>query len=241
MFELHGIGCEMDDEAARRTQEQREAKEQRKREDLLAALRLETRLGRANPPTAAHAEEERKRRYDRIVEILHKAEEGSPEASYIDAETTELLRAELVRLGRAGPDAAPLHDGGAMTPLVSVERFNTILYCRHWLPTVLFYRDDLGLPVADESDWFVEFRVTAGSSLSIADSARATVDHVAGQGITLSWRVTDIAAARERFVERSLQPSEIRTVRNTAAFYVADPEGHRIELWSAAHPDVATS
>jgi catechol 2,3-dioxygenase-like lactoylglutathione lyase family enzyme len=232
--ELQGIGCEMDEKTRR-------AKEQRKREDLLAGLRLETRLGRANPSTPARAEKERKRRYDRIVELLHKAENGSPETTYIDAETTELLRGELARLGRAAPGAALSHGEGPATPLVAVERFNTILYCRQWLPTVRFYRDELGLPVVDESDWFVEFRVTGGSSLSIADSARATGDHVAGEGITLSWRVTDLTAARERLVERELQPSEIRTVRNGAAFYIADPEGHRIEVWSAAHPDVGSA
>ena len=225
----------MDEEAARR------AKEQRKREGLLAGLRLETRLSRANPSTPVRAEGERKRRYDRIVEILHKVEDGSPETSYVDAETTELLRGELARLGRAGPGGAPPDGDGLATPLVAVEQFNTVLYCRHWLPTVRFYRDDLGLPVVDENDWFVEFRVTGGSSLSIADSARAPVDHVAGQGITLSWRVTDLAAARERLVERALQPSEIRTVRNAAVFYVADPEGHRIEAWSQVHPNDATS
>jgi catechol 2,3-dioxygenase-like lactoylglutathione lyase family enzyme len=225
----------MDEDTARR------AKEQRKREDLLAGLRLETRLGRANPSNPARAEAERKRRYDRIAELLRKAEDGSPEVSYIDAETNELLRGELAKLARPSPATPPPHGDGPATPLVAVERFNTILYCRQWLPTVRFYRDDLGLPVIDENEWFVEFRVTGGSSLSIADSARATVDHVDGQGVTLSWRVTDIAAARERLVERALQPSEIRTVWNAAIFYVTDPEGHRIEVWSEADPDVAAS
>lgn len=218
----------------------RHAKEQRKREDLLAGLRLATRLDRANPSNPARAEAERKRRYDRIAEILRKAEDGSPELSYIDAETTELLRGELAKVGRPSPATPPPDGDGPATPLVAVERFNTILYCRQWLPTVRFYRDDLRLPVVDENEWFVEFRVTGGSSLSIADSGRATVDHAGGQGVTLSWRVTDIAAARERLAERALQPSEIRIIWNAAIFYVTDPEGHRIEVWSEADPDAAS-
>jgi anti-sigma factor RsiW len=50
-----------------------------------------------------------------------------------------------------------------------------------------------------------------------------------------------LATARERLVERALQPPEIRALRNAAPCYIADPEGHRIEVWSEAHPDVATS
>jgi hypothetical protein len=76
------------------------------------------------------------------------------------------------------------------------------------------------------------------STLSIADSARTPIDHVGGQGITLSWEVADLGLARQRLVDRGLEPSEIRVVWNAAAFYVTDPEGHRIEIWSEHHPDI---
>jgi catechol 2,3-dioxygenase-like lactoylglutathione lyase family enzyme len=218
----------------------RQARDRRRREDLLAALRLETRLRTANPPPPARAEQERQRRYSRIAEILRKADAGSPDASYVDAQTAQLLRQELARLERGEPSAASEGDETA-TPLLAVERFNTILYCRHWEATVRFYRDDLALPVVADNDWYVEFQTTIGSSLSIADAARTTIDHVGGQGITLSWMVADLATARQRLVEAGLGPSEIRTVWNAAAFYVFDPEGHRIEVWSQDHPDMAIS
>lgn len=97
-----------------------------------------------------------------------------------------------------------------------------------------FYRDDLSLPVEHESDWFVEFLVAGTSYLSVADSARASIDDVNGQGITLSWQVADLVATRTRLRERGLDPSDIRDVWNARACYLFDPEGHRIELWAQA-------
>lgn len=221
----------MDEEAAHR------ARELRRREDLLAALRLETRLQQANPPPPARAEEERQMRYDRIARILHEVDAGDPDVAYVDDVTAGLLRAELVRLERAG--APPPEDGDRVAPLFAVERSNTILYCEHWAPTVRFYRDDLGLRVVAENDWYVEFRITSVSSLSIADASRTTIDHVGGQGVTISWRVADIAVTRNRLLDRSLAPSEIHIVWNAAAFYILDPEGHRIEIWSEDLPEAS--
>ena len=220
------MGCAMDEEDARRT------REQRRREDLLAGLRFETRLRRANPPPPARAEEERRLRHDRITEILRKVADGSPDVAYVDAATAELLRRELIRIERAAPSAPALDDDDVTTPPFVVERSNIVLHCRQWLPTVRFYRDDLGLPVLADNDWYVEFRITNESSLSVADASRATVDHVSGRGITLSWLVSDLADVRRRLVDRSLQPSEIRTGMSADAFSVTDPEGHRVEIWS---------
>lgn len=126
-------------------------------------------------------------------------------------------------------------------PLVEVVRTNTILYCRAWDRTVRFYRDDLALPVMHESEWFVEFRVAGTSFLSVADSARATIDDVEGQGVTLSWQVADLAATRERLLDRGLDPSDVRDVWNARACYLFDPEGHRIELWAEGSPPVVGS
>lgn len=222
------------DEAALR------GRQQRKREDLLAGLRLETRLSRANPPVPARAEEERLLRHDRIAEILRKVDDGSPDVAYVDAATAELLRRELIRLERAAPSAAS-HDDDVTAPPLAIERSTTILLCRHWLATVRFYREDLGLPVLADNDWYVEFRITSEASLSVTDAARASTVHVAGQGTTLSWRVSNLAEARKRLADRSVQPSGIRTVTNAAVFYVTDPEGHRVEIWSTDHRDIDTS
>ena len=216
----------MDETAALR------AKERRRREDLLAGLRLEARLREANPPPPARAEEERRRRYDRIARLVRQAEDGVPDASYIDDATMAVLRTELVRLERPGPDAAPPPAVGAIGPLVSPVRANTILYCRRWRETIAFYRDGLCLAVIADHGWFVELSIASGTSLSVADATRATIDSVDGQGITLSWQVTDLTATRTHLLRHGLVPSDVRTVGDAAAFYLIDPEGHRIEIWS---------
>jgi len=127
-------------------------------------------------------------------------------------------------------------DDESAHPLRGVDRANTILYCRHWPATVRFYRDELGLDVVHDTDWFVEFRLTGESYVSIADAARATIDDVGGQGITLSLHVADLSTTRRRLIERGLSPSEMRTVWSATACYLFDPEGHRIELWTESLP-----
>jgi len=212
----------MDDDAVR-------ASERRRREDLLAGLRLEARLREANPPMPARAEEERRRRYDWIAELIRRAEDGVPDASYIDDATMAVLRTELARLERPGPDAAT---PGAIRPLVTPARSNTILYCRRWRETIAFYRDELGLAVLADHGWFVELAITGSTSLSVADAARATIDGGDGHGITLSWQVTDLAATRTRLLQNGLAVSDVRRVGDAVACYLTDPEGHRIEIWS---------
>lgn len=222
----------MDQDAAR------QAKDRRRREDLLAGLRLEARLRDQNPPAPARAEQERRRRYDRIATILRKVDDGSPDVSYIDAQTAQVLRGELARLERAESASAA---EAVATPLVAIERTNTILYCRNWLPTVGFYRDDLHLPVVAESHWYVQFGVSAGSTLSVADATKTTIGSAGGQGITLSWRVADIEATRDRLVDGGLEPSDIRTMGSATALYLTDPEGHRVEVWSGSPPGTSRS
>lgn len=129
-----------------------------------------------------------------------------------------------------------IDDDDLTHPLRGVDRTNTILYCRHWHATVGFYRDDLGLDVVHTTDWFVEFRLIGESYLSIADAARATIDDVGGQGMTLSLHVADLSTTRRRLIERGLDPSDARTVWNADVCYLVDPEGHRIEVWADGSP-----
>ncbi len=68
---------------------------------------------------------------------------------------------------------------------------NTILYCQQWQTTVDFYRQVLNLPITHESDWFVEFQLTASAHLSVADERRATIKSSGGAGITLTFQVDD--------------------------------------------------
>jgi catechol 2,3-dioxygenase-like lactoylglutathione lyase family enzyme len=123
-------------------------------------------------------------------------------------------------------------EGAAISAFVSIGRANTILYCARWHETVEFYRSVFGLPVELSNDWFVEFRLTSSSFLSIADAARATIGAVGGQGVTLTWMVPDPAATRTALQERGIEVTLLERRWGANAFYCHDPEGHRIELWS---------
>ena len=107
-----------------------------------------------------------------------------------------------------------------------------MLYCELWSETVAFYRSVLGLSVAFHNDWFVEFQLTSSSFLSIADSARATIGAVQGQGVTLTWQVVDVGEARAMLEASGVAMTEIERRWGADACYCHDPEGHRIELWS---------
>lgn len=113
-----------------------------------------------------------------------------------------------------------------------LKSVNTILYCRQWKETVVFYRDRLKLPVSFSTQWFVEFALTDGARLSIADHRRTSVKSGRGKGITLSLEVTDIEALWKNADESGLKPSDIRHHPwDARIFYVFDPEGHRLEFW----------
>jgi len=111
-----------------------------------------------------------------------------------------------------------------------VSRTNTILYCRHWLSTVVFYRDVLKLTVSHETDWMVEFQLSDKSYLSIADTKKATIEDVDGRGVTLSFQVQDLEGIRLQLQSVGIETSDIRRVWDARAFYIHDPEGHRIEI-----------
>lgn len=113
---------------------------------------------------------------------------------------------------------------------------NTILYCRHWDLSRRFYREVMGLtPTHEQGDWFIEFRVNERAHLSIADASRCTIEPADGKGLTLSFFVKDLREAHAHFVAHGLQPDPIRDRHDWRApyFFVRDPEGNRIEFWSA--------
>jgi catechol 2,3-dioxygenase-like lactoylglutathione lyase family enzyme len=115
---------------------------------------------------------------------------------------------------------------------LAIERTNTVLYCARWSETVAFYRSVMGLAVAFENDWFVEFRLTSSSFLSIADASRATIGAVNGQGVTLTWQVEDLSAIRTLLESKGVATTPTRRRWNADVLYCHDPEGHRIEFWS---------
>ena len=115
---------------------------------------------------------------------------------------------------------------------VSIDRANTVLYCDEWAATVVFYRELLGLEVAHETDWFVEFRLTTDAFVSIADAGRATIDAVGGKGVTLTLHTDALVATRALLDDRGVATTPISRRWGADVFYCHDPEGHRIEFWS---------
>lgn len=128
-----------------------------------------------------------------------------------------------------GTTARPLRDDD---PMVVVERTNTVLYCDDWAETVAFYRNELGLTVAFENDWFVEFAVHAGAFLSVADASQSSIRPGDGAGLTLSWQVADIAAVRSSLAEAGVAVGALTRRFGADVFDVFDPAGNRIEFWS---------
>jgi catechol 2,3-dioxygenase-like lactoylglutathione lyase family enzyme len=114
----------------------------------------------------------------------------------------------------------------------AIKRINTILYCRNWDETVTFYRDVLKLDVHHEAKWLVEFQLIDNTFLSIANTAFTTIQSSKGSGITLSFQVEDVDIVRRRLQEIGIETGPIKVIWGARAFYVFDPEGHRIELWS---------
>lgn len=121
--------------------------------------------------------------------------------------------------------------------VVTIERVNTVLYCAAWAHTVAFYRDTLGLPATFENDWFVEFRLTGDTFISVADASRASISAVGGQGITLTLQVADVARVRDLLAGRCVTLTPISNRWGGMVCSCRDPEGHRIEFWSAESRD----
>jgi predicted enzyme related to lactoylglutathione lyase len=114
----------------------------------------------------------------------------------------------------------------------NIKRVNTILYCLNWADTVKFYREVIKLSVNHETEWLVEFQLKDNSFLSIADAAFTSINSAKGSGITLSFQVENVDGAHHRLQEMGVSPGPIKPIWGARAFYIFDPEGHRIELWS---------
>ena len=113
-----------------------------------------------------------------------------------------------------------------------IVRSNTILYCDHWNETIKFYRDILKLSIHHETDWLVEFQLLDRAYLSIADAHRTSIKSAKGDGLTLSLEVKDVDRAHGLLLAAGVKVSPIKPIWGARAFYLHDPEGHRIELWA---------
>ena len=123
--------------------------------------------------------------------------------------------------------------GAVPQPLFAVARTNTILYCAQWAATVAFYRDQLRLPITHATNWFVEFQVGEQAYLSIADSARATIQPAHGAGLTLSWQVTNLPLLQQQLTALDIVTTPLKQKWGAQVLYFHDPEGNRLELWEA--------
>ncbi len=118
---------------------------------------------------------------------------------------------------------------GLQEPVMCV---NTILYCEKWADTVVFYETGLQLPVTVARDWFVEFRLTDFTCLSIADACRTTRNSSRGEGHLITFQVRNLAETRTRLCSAGLAPTPIETHPWGAnVMYLDDPEGNRLEFW----------
>jgi catechol 2,3-dioxygenase-like lactoylglutathione lyase family enzyme len=116
--------------------------------------------------------------------------------------------------------------------MIEVERTNTVLYCVRWAEVVAFYRDHLGLVVTFENDWFVEFELSTGSFISVADARRTSIAAGDGRGVTLSWRVPDVVSTRAALVHAGVDVGALDSRFGSTVVDLHDPAGNRIELWS---------
>jgi len=158
---------------------------------------------------------------------------GDP-ACFLDA--TCLSCGRFVEVVDAGDRPTCPHCGGRIdgtrSPLGRVGRVNTILYCARWAETVGFYRHVLGLGSVFENDWFVEFEMAVGASVSVADASRASVGSIGGTGITISVRVDDLRATHHRLTQAGAPTTDVSHRFGAEVFDVEDPEGNRLEFWT---------
>ena len=115
---------------------------------------------------------------------------------------------------------------------MDIQSTNVILYCKKWEETVTFYRAVLHLPITTSTEWFVEFKLTATSRLSVADESRTSIKSGSGKGITIGLQVDDIMSARAQITDAGWKPTPIKEIWGAKAFHVFDPEGNRVEFWS---------
>lgn len=115
---------------------------------------------------------------------------------------------------------------------MEVRTANTIIYCSRFAETVDFYQNRLGLPVAAEFGWLVEFKLNEYSFLSVADENKTSTKSSAGEGLVITLRVDDIDEAHSLLEEAGVHPTAVKDHSwGARVTHVFDPEGTRIEFW----------
>jgi predicted enzyme related to lactoylglutathione lyase len=118
--------------------------------------------------------------------------------------------------------------------MLKIKSSNTILYCNQWKKTVFFYHSLLNLPVITSLDWFVEFKISETSRLSIADASKTTIKSSKGNGVTIVFEVDDIHIAHSNLIQLGFKDLVIKNHPWEAqVINLYDPEGSRVEFWSS--------
>ncbi len=118
---------------------------------------------------------------------------------------------------------------------MDIKTANTILYCRKWKETIIFYKTLLRFEVISSNKWFVEFKLNETSRLSIADEARTSIESSGGKGLTITMEVDDIELAHSYLNEAGVNPAAIKDHPwGAKVIHFYDPEGNRLEFWSKA-------
>lgn len=120
--------------------------------------------------------------------------------------------------------------------LSKIKTSNTILYCDLFSETVRFYREVLGFPIVLSKSWFVEFAINKYARISVADSSKTTIKSSKGDGITVTFQISDSASIqtiRTHLLNNGYAPTPVVTHPwGAVLFRVKDPEGNRLEFWS---------
>jgi len=118
-----------------------------------------------------------------------------------------------------------------------VTSLHTVLFCRKWHESVVFYRDVLGLPVLEEREGFVEFQVNALSRIGLLRKDRSSRPADRPGQALLSLRVPDVQDAHKQLANRLPDLPAVREHPWGAwVFELTDPEGRRLEFWSPREP-----
>lgn len=81
--------------------------------------------------------------------------------------------------------------------------------------------------------WMIEFMLTDTSFITVADENRASIKSSYGAGITLAIRVDDADRFHKFLTDKGTVPGEVTDYPpSTRRFFIHDPEGNRIEIWS---------
>jgi len=118
--------------------------------------------------------------------------------------------------------------------MLPVGSLHTVLICDDWEACVSFYRDTLGFPVVYDRERFVEFEVTSNARIGLLRPLHPHTPKPSHDRVILSVCVEDIEATHAELKSRLPDlPAVSKHPWGPRVFELRDPEGWRLEFWSA--------